>query len=243
MKKHTKEIVFKCVVLLGIISILLLFPGCLIWAFLITDPCLGEAVAYGLLASCFVFGLATCIMLPFCYDVLQKPQKAYVYPCPSRTYDEFLRVLVSKLEQKNYQKLFECSSDKSFGEEVYMYVKHERKQGLLCVAIIRNRNLTKLFLEEVNKKITKALRETYGESANYKSVNVMSIFCVDQINPVFRNMLYGTLYQGFKNGRIIAGVSFGGKKIYIAKQKGGAWFYKYKYLKKEIKELLSIPVA
>lgn len=50
----------------------------------------------------------------------------------------------------------------------------------------------------------------------------------------------GNLQQGLKNGRFIVGVSFGGKNIYMARQKDGFAITKYKRLRLEFIDIMNL---
>ena len=65
----------------------------------------------------------------------------------------------------------------------------------------------------------------------------MTIVCVNRINSSFRNIMNSNVEQDFTIGRFIAGLSFGGKGLYIAEQAGGFAILKYKKYRKKFFEL------
>lgn len=62
---------------------------------------------------------------------------------------------------------------------------------------------------------------------------MISVFCVDRVSPAFYKLVNTNMQQGIKNGRLVAGVSFGGKQIYIAKQSVDIFPQKYKELRNQ----------
>ena len=69
---------------------------------------------------------------------------------------------------------------------------------------------------------------------------MISVFCVDRITPDFQKLVNSNVQQGLKNVRLPIGVSFGGKNIYIAKQKDGFAITKYKRLRKEFIDIINL---
>ena len=109
-----------------------------------------------------------------------------------------------------------------------------------CVSVIRVPELTDELTETANNAITDILKGQSGRDVITAYVNMISIFCVDRITPTFREMVNCNMEQGLKNGRLVAGISFGGKKIYVAKQSGGLFIAKYKKLRKRLHQILNL---
>ena len=69
---------------------------------------------------------------------------------------------------------------------------------------------------------------------------MISVVCVDRITPDFQKLVNSNVQQGFKNGRLPVGVSFGGKNIYIARQKDGFAITKHKRLRREFIDIMDL---
>ena len=82
------------------------------------------------------------------------------------------------------------------------------------------------------------LNEYYNEKIITDKINMISVFCVDRITPTLQKLLNSNIQQGYKNGRLPVAISFGGKNIYIAKQKDGFAITKYKRLRKQFLKIL-----
>ena len=109
-----------------------------------------------------------------------------------------------------------------------------------CVSVLRVPELTEEWTEAANDAITDILTGESGQATIYAYVNMISIFCVDRITPAFRSLVNSNMEQGFKNGRLVVGVSFGGKRIYVARQVGGMFIVKYKKLRRELARILEL---
>ena len=97
-------------------------------------------------------------------------------------------------------------------------------------------------IDEANDNITHILTKYYGGRTIRDTVNMISIFCVDRVSPSFQRLLNSNLEQGLKNGRLLAGISFGRNNIYIARQEGGYAMDKYKQMRKHLYEILELPL-
>ena len=101
-------------------------------------------------------------------------------------------------------------------------------------------DLSDELLDSANESITNILKAYYGCETITDTINMISVFCVDRITPDFQKLVNSNVQQGFKNGRLPVGVSFGGKNIYIAKQKDGFAITKYKRLRREFFDIMDL---
>lgn len=106
------------------------------------------------------------------------------------------------------------------------------------IALFRVEELTDAGIEAANETITETLLDYYGTDRITDTVNMITVVCVDRITPTFRTYVNRGAEQGPKNGCLPVGVSFGGKGLYIARQKDGYAIRKYKRLRKEFLTLL-----
>ena len=108
------------------------------------------------------------------------------------------------------------------------------------MSVIRVSELTDELTEAADDAITDILTGESGRDVITAYVNMISVFCVDRITPPFRSMVNCSMEQGLKNGRLVAGISFGGKRVYVAKQVGGLFIAKYKKLRKRLHQILNL---
>lgn len=123
--------------------------------------------------------------------------------------------------------------------ELTLYIKRSLSLELNCYAILYAPELTDAYIKNSNDCITDILTDYYGGYIKFGTVNMMSVFCIDETNTDFEKFINGNVRQGSRNGRLIVGVSFDEKKIYISKQVDDYGILRYKYMKKSFIKFLS----
>lgn len=237
MTNHAKELILKSLLIVAFTLLLMFFPGSAIVAFLGFNEKLLETIVTTILCSFFAVGILFMILVPVLGAIEPKVGKAEIMPLYFHSYVDFFASLEKTLKEKNY---FRQEIRSAYnGEELTVYARKTRLWVLDCFVIVRITELSEEIVERVNDSITDILTEYYeGEITD--TVDMISIFCVDRITPTFRTMINNNTLQGLKNGRLLVGISFGGKKLYIAPQKGGYAILKYKRLRKEFLSMLGI---
>ena len=124
-------------------------------------------------------------------------------------------------------------------EEVRVYIKSPKLGMTDCLSLIRVPELSEENLSMANEKITETLKLHYNEKIIFNNINMISVFCVDRITPAFRKLLNSTVCQGLKNGRLVVGISFGGKNIYISRPNDGFAIVRYKKLRNFFLEVMN----
>lgn len=80
-----------------------------------------------------------------------------------------------------------------------------------------------------------------GKNCNdVKKTRIIVLICVNRITPAFQKLVNGNICQERYLFKLPVGISFGGKQIYIAKQKGGFAIAQYKQLRKEFLDIMGI---
>lgn len=238
MSDRTKELILKTMLVIGMILILLIFPGSILLSILIKNETVLNLVIYAIIFAFFGSGFLFMILLPIFGGLKQKPVKAEKVPLVFASYNELLDFLNERLVQKEYktQKVTPILPE----GEITVYVKPVKIWTLSCFTIIRVPELSDELLDSANESITNILTEYYGGKAITDTVNMITVFCVDRITPAFQKLVNGNVQQGLKNGRLPVGISFGGKNIYIAKQKDGFAIAKYKRLRREFIDIMEL---
>ena len=241
-----KEIILKALIVLSVALMILTFPC----AFLFTIIAPKDFIAlheetltlgfytlfFSLMFTCFLFA----ILLPIFGGLKQKPIKAEKTSLSFSSYDHLTAFLSAVLPQKGYR--WNKTIPISLNQEVTLYAKSVRKRLLECFVIIRTPELSDEVLDNANETITNILTEYYGKNTITDFVNIICVFCLDRITPAFRTMVDSNVKQGFKNGRLPIGISFGGKAIYVATQKGGFAITKYKKLRKTFLDIMQTSI-
>lgn len=243
MSDKTKDIILKALLVIDMILFGAWVLFMVIVAFTVTDVVTDEDLVTRIFYTIFFLFLLVAaiftILLPIFGGLKQKPVKAEKMILPFESYDEVKAFLEKSLQRKGYsrQKPLPILTN----GEVIVYAKASKLCVLDCFAIIRIPELSEEILEVANDNITEILTEYYGGRIT-DTVNMTSVFCVDRITPSFQNLVDSNLEQGVKNGRLVVGISFGGKKIYIARQTDGFAIYRYKQLRKKLFEIMELSV-
>ena len=237
MSDRTKERILNILIAISLGAFAIIFPGCIPIGIFVP-----EAIADVIMAIagivCFVAGVLVIILLAVFGGMKPKPVKAEVFASPFASYEEFSRVLSGALRENGYSPVKTVVPEPESTVTVYADTLQGGEWN--CVSILRVPELTEEWTEAANDAITDILTGESGQATIYAYVNMISIFCVDRITPAFRSMVNSNMEQGFKNGRLVVGVSFGGKRIYVARQVGGMFIVKYKKLRRELARILEL---
>lgn len=166
---------------------------------------------------------------------LGKEKEAEVMQLFFKTYGDFKEYFSQALDENGFKTCHVVST--SPAEEVTVYIKNTKPWMLDCVSIIRILELNGTDLCTTNDLITRMLTTLVNEKVHHSTVNMISIFCVDRLSPAFRTLMNSSVQQGFKNGRLVVGISFGGKKMYIAHPRNRLGIVRYNRLRKILFEI------
>lgn len=236
MSDKTKERILNAIIAVGMVSIVTLCPGTFLLYFIFPDAI--GTIMYIALFTGFAMGFLLMVLLPLFGGMKPKPVKAEVFASPYASYEEFSRILSGALGENGYSPVKTVVPEPESTVTVYADTLQGGEWN--CVSVLRVPELTEEWTEAANDAITDILTGESGQATIYAYVNMISIFCVDRITPAFRSMVNSNMEQGFKNGRLVVGVSFGGKRIYVARQVGGLFIVKYKKLRRELARILEL---
>ena len=235
MTDRTKEIIIKINTVVSLVFMSLI-PGSVIYAWFLSERTF-KIVFYTVLALSAVTGITLMILLAV-FGLKQKPVKADSFPFPYKSFDELAEFLYSVLNKNRYQShepiLLRDQCD------MFIFTRKKKIWELDCFVVIRVSELTDDILEQANDKITEFLIGYYGKEHITDHISMITLVCVDRITSPFQKFVNSNTQQGLKNYRLLTGVSFGGKKLYVAKQEDGFAIRKYKKLKKNFLNMLNI---
>lgn len=238
MSDKTKDLILKTLLVIGIFLLFMVSFGAVLISFFVPDQETFDIIFNTIFFTLLGVGILFMILLPIFGGLKQKPIKAEKAPLEFASYNELLNFLQERLLQREYQ--MQKSVPVSPNGEVTVYLKPTKKETLECFTVVRLSELSDELIENANESITNILTEYYSGKAITDTVNMTSVFCVDRVTPAFQKLVNGNLQQGFKNGRLLVGVSFGGKNIYIARQKDGFAMTKYKRLRREFIDIMNL---
>lgn len=186
----------------------------------------------------FAFFTILFIVLTRVMKIEEKPIKPDKFPLLFNNFNELQDYLISKISLESYIQQPEVLFDEN--GKTTVFIKSGGLWKIDCIALIRVKEVTNEILESANDSITESLYHYYGKKKITDTVSMISIICVDRITPAFNKLLNSNVEQGVKNFRLPVGVSFGGKQIYIPKQKDGFAIAQYKKLRKEFMNMMNL---
>ena len=236
MSDRVKEIVLKALIVFGMLCLFTLFPGGILLAFLVPNPNTLSVILYTALFAMIATGVLFVILQLIFGGINPRTEKPEKIALKVGAYDEFSSNLETTLLNAGYSKtgVYPVMQDGS----VMLYSKLGGADTLDCFSIIRIAELTEEAIEAANVALTDVFTRDSNGKRITKTVNMISVFCVDRITQSFNGMINGNVEQGLKNGRLPVGISFGGKNVYIGKQRDGFAILKYRRLRKEFLALM-----
>mgnify|MGYP004602680577 CR=1 FL=1 len=238
MSDRIKEVIVKVGLSLSFGSMIFAVVGPFFYVWFLSEE-VGERIFFISYVVFFATGIIMMILIPLLgIQFSQKPTKAEKYELLFDDFDS-LSNYVSKTTEKNgyfIQSSEQVSSNCFF--KIYM-----KARGLWidnCIVLFSIEELSSDTIDNVNKLISKSLIDYYKSERITNTVNIIGILCVQRITPAFRNFVNGNVFQELKIRRLPVGVSFGGKSIYVANQKGGFAIAAYKKLKKELIKIIPL---
>lgn len=162
----------------------------------------------------------------------------YKYSVKVSSFSDFIIKTEETVTKKDYFKIGNISYE---DYEMYLFAKPHNILNSNLLLIIRTDELTEEIIEKSNESFRTLILSYYNKDCSEISnhTTIMTMVCVNRITNYFPKVFNSNLafQQDFSIYRLIAGLSFGGKKLYIAKQKSGLAVAKFNKNKKDFLEL------
>lgn len=235
MSARTKQFVIKFLIVLGLCLLFLLFPGLIIMSFLVNEYIL-SIIYYTALFSFFAVGVILLICI-LAWGIDLKPTLAEKYTISFVAFSSFLEHININLTAHGFLQipLSYTNSDLS----IWLYKKRKPLWNSECFCVIRAEQLTSDAIASAESIITNALI-AYEGTTSIDITNITLIFCVDRVSNSFKKMLNNNIKQTFKVRKLIVGVSFGSKSVYIARQKDGFAYLQYYRMRKFFLRIMNL---
>lgn len=230
MSNKTKINLIKIATVIALTTVVIVVPGMFIYAWFLPEYIFNVIV--GTCGIIFAISGICLLIFVFAFHIKPEPVKPNKTPLPYQDFetpDEHLRQV---LRESRYQSHSGITLDDQ--STMWIYTRKHKLSELDLFTVIRTSELQKGFMDDVaNDTVTEFLQGYYQKGQITDSVNMMAFVCVDRVSPAFYEFINTPLEQGMKNGRLLAGASFGGKILYIGKQEDGFAIAKYKRLRRE----------
>lgn len=155
--------------------------------------------------------------------------KADIFYLGEQSFDEWIEAFVSTIAAYGYQLVHSVNDDPDYSFN--LYIQEQSQEPLSCIIIVKTHELSDSIIDCVNDKITDPLRTYLNCKTIRTSVDMTVVFCVEKVTPAFYRLVNCHMAQGPKNGRLIVGISSGGKRIYVGSFKEGFGKQKYRKLR------------
>ena len=195
-------------------------------------PNLLELIQYCIIAMLIVGSL--CIILMYVMHLT--PEKPESYSVFSQNFGNFIVNLERVLKENSYEYQKEIYLTEN--TQIFLFCRRKKRRELYCFSVIRTPELSRNIVELADEKITDFFHSYYGTDRVSDTIVLFSVVCVDRINSSFRTFVDNCGDVGKKRYMFPAGISFGGKKLYVVHLSS---FVPGKYikLKKEFLELMT----
>ncbi len=179
----------------------------------------------------FLFGLPGIMMVLFGNI---KPPKADKYLLKQDNYLDFSNYLNKRVLLNDYQEIYR-------EENLRIYKKIVKKNKHYIIDFKTEEFTEDIYNDLYDNKMVPIMKQDLKEMQNrmYRSLYVTYIISVDRLTSHFNAFIKG-LDQDIRYFSLPVGVSFGGKKIYIANEIKGFEMMELKRMKKEIKIILEL---
>ncbi len=185
----------------------------------------------------FVSGGIMIFLLCTLDQIIIKPVKGEKLPSPFTDFEETVEYFDEATGNQGYEKHEQVCVSENAKMQVYSQRKLDSRAHFVILNRIKQMEDDTLdtFDEVFDKFIT-----NYFAGSVTGHVHLTIVMCVDRVTPQFYKFVDNNIHNGLKLFQLPAGISYGGKQIYIAKQKDGFAIMKYKKMRKEFLELLDI---
>ena len=230
MSNKTKVNLIKIATVIALTAVVIVVPGMFIYAWFLPEYIFNVIV--GTCGIIFAISGICLLIFVFVFHIKPEPVKPDKMPLPYQDFETLDEHLRQVLRESRYQSHSGITLDDQ--STMWIYTRKYKLSELDLFTVIRTSELQKGFMDDVaNDAVTEFLQGYYQKGQITDSVNMMAFVCVDRVSPAFYEFINTPLEQGMKNGRLLAGASFGGKILYIGKQEDGFAIAKYKRLRRE----------
>lgn len=195
-----------------------------------------EGIGYVIFSACLlsgiIFGAYVYLFFLMFEDrnkLLNKNARADKYRLNCSTFAEFSCQMQMLAESNGYRQI---ASKELENYCLTLYLSKKVKGVLRLILVVKTDEATDEKMEESVDDYIKCIEEYYKKSIKEIAprLSIITFLCVDRITYTFQRLVNLPPEQDFDVSRLIAGVSFGGKGVYLAKPANIFAYFKYKQL-------------
>lgn len=195
-------------------------------------------VRYILIAlSVFAGFLYLILFYLFCCRKTQA-EKAKKFKLQQSTFSELEGFIAEKMEQNGYVCYGQSRHNSHATLTLYMRGGHDQAE---CLALLRQSELTSNISPWADEELLCMLQKYFCQKTLRAEIRMTTIVCVDRLTPTFQNFVNNGAAQTIKSYRLPIGISFGGRKIYVAQFTGFLGNREYKQMLDNFMEMMEYP--
>lgn len=230
MNNRAKNYIIKGLVIVGFVFGAGIFPGVLFSEAFGID---GEKWFTGFTIAFLLDGGALMILLPI-LGLKQKQVKPQKLSIDFSEFSEVVTYFMQILPKYQYENAQTYSANNI---EWFIFTR-KKFLSLDCFLVIHTDILTDNALSEMNQIFNNFLCAYYHNNIITDYVSVTSLVCVNRVSPSFYKFVNCENQNSFKETNFHAGISFGGKTLYLQNIKDGLVISKSKKLQNELLDLI-----
>lgn len=196
-------------------------------------------VRYILIALSVFAGFLYLILFYLFYYRKSQAKKAKKYKLRQSTFAEFADFIARKMEQNGYVCYGQSQYNSYATLTLYMRGGHGQAD---CLALLRQTELTSDISQWADAELLRLIQKYFCQKTLRAEIRMTTIICVDRLTPTFQTIVNNGAAQKIKSYRLPVGISFGGKKIYVAQFTGFFGDFEYKQLAENFIEMMEYPV-
>lgn len=197
-----------------------------------------EKLSY-ILFAIYVLLVVVMVYLMGKIDIAPSGVSPIVKPIKVKDYSEFKSIIFQSANNYGFNEPYSLS----FEENLESALAFRGEKGSTTV-------LQTIWMEELNTELLDIATELFWKETQLyvgkdkiqrEPIALIQCICVQRINSTFRKLTNQNVPQDYKRYQFFAAISFGGKKAYLCRTKGGFYRGQYRYLKREF-EFIAEPI-
>lgn len=220
-----------------VLCLVLLSLTCLLTAVVIIfpiDEAIGDEIVFASLKAFLLISVIAMVL----YATVGIPEdkvELLKYPLDFSDFNFFADHIETELYKKSYVKLrddicFDKACIKSYFRD---------KTGDLYI-VVSTDEFTKDVLENINKIYFNYIITVVSDKIDAKKLRLNSILCVKKVSNLFYNFIKMQNDNNIREFRFRAGISFGGKKIYLPDRYYGLGKSQMEYMNLEFRQIMGL---
>ena len=199
----------KFITVLGLIIVFIPLPLAIFFTFFPIDKDIMYEIALAPIKAFLPIGIL-CMILYATVGIPEPKVELLKYPVKYDDFESFTKYIEKELNNRNYIKLIEDKCSENVCVKSYF---RENTGDLYIVASVKE--FTKDTLDDINRIYYNDIRSIVSTRLGSKKLRMSSVLCVKKVSNLFYNFIKMQNDNNLREFRFRAGISFGGRKIYL----------------------------